>query len=109
VTLPDPPDADGELDGDCSVVEPSSPRWSELEVPDWSVVVDVELLAWLLEFPGRARAAMAENAAVAASAPASSQRVSLDTRRSPASRRATAPRSAGPGGPGGIGMAGSFA
>jgi hypothetical protein len=93
VTLPDPPDADGELVGGCSAESPA--LWSELDVSvrlDWSVLAVV--LAWLAACPGRARAAMAENAAVSASAPASSQRVSRDTRWRPASRWA-APRSDG--------------
>jgi len=101
VTLPDPLPEDGELDGDWKV-ELESLLWPD---PSSVVVVVVVLLLplwlalWLPLVPEKLRAAIAENPAVSASAPASSQRVRRDTRRRPASRCAVVPRSEGIGVP----------
>jgi hypothetical protein len=98
VTLPDPPDADGELDGAWRAepssleVEPESLESELLVWPDAPVVAVPPVWPVLPEKP---RAAIAENPAVSASAPASSQRVSRDTRRRPASRCAAVPGSEG--------------
>ena len=105
MTLPEPLDADGVLEDGCRVVAvlESSEELDELEpeleseLLDWALLVEL-LDRALLVCPGKVRAAMAENAAVSVSAPASNQRVSRETRRRPASRRPTAPRSGGPDG-----------
>src|SRR6266487_3922610 len=94
VTLPDPPDADGELDGawraepESLESEPESLESELLVWPDAPVVAvpPVWPVLWPPLLPEKPRAAIAENPAVSASAPASSQRVSRDTRRRPASR-----------------------
>jgi hypothetical protein len=106
VTLPGPLPEDGELDGDWKVepesLEPESLELEWLLWPDPSsvvVVLPLWLALWLPLVPEKLRAAIAENPAVSASAPASSQRVRRETRRRPASRCAAAPRSEGIGVP----------
>src|SRR6266511_2256115 len=106
VTLPGPLPEDGELDGDWKVepesLEPESLELEWLLGPDPSsvvVVLPLWLALWLPLVPEKLRAAIAENPAVSASAPASSQRVRRETRRRPASRCAAAPRSEGIGVP----------
>jgi hypothetical protein len=94
VTLPDPPEADGSELGAWRV-EPESLEPAS-EPLDWldPLVTAVWLALWWLVVPME-RAAMAEQPAVSASAPVSSQRVRRDTRRRPASRVAAAARSDG--------------